>query len=693
MPMLKKYFLLILSTCFSSILLSQQTEDSLRGQLENVVVKAYEQNRRLIDVPAAVNNVTRTQLYRYNNTNILQALNATAGVRMEERSPGSYRLNIRGSSLRSPFGVRNVKIYYNNIPFTDPGGNTYLNQLGFYNFGSIEILKGPASSLYGAGTGGVMLIESNSMARNTGVTIDYSGGSYGLQNSNININVGNDTFRNVINYQHQTSNGYREQSALRRDIFSWEANAKIGENDKITGTFLYGDLYYQTPGALTLSEYIHNPRSARPTIGSTPGSKEARATIYQKTFLSGISYQKQFNSNWQNTSTVYATFSRLENPTIRNYGKSNEPHFGGRTVFTYKKTYANSELMWNTGGEVQQGFTTVRIYKNKSGNADSLQTDDEINLNTYFVFSQLSYVYNKWIATAGLSFNQAQTQFTRLSNVPSIEQTLKFSNQFAPRIALLRKLSDNLSAYGSWSKGFSPPTTAELFPTGSISNPNLQPEQGANYELGLKGYALRNKLSFDVNAFYFRLKNTIVQRRDALGGDYYDNAGSTSQKGVETQLSYQLLNESKSLKYARLWVSHTYYNFHYKSFKQLTSDFSGNKFPSVPTHRVVAGFDILSQAGLYANITYQYSDPVPLNDANTDYAEAYNLLACRVGYKHSFARLTLDVFAGGDNLFDVSYSLGNDINGFGGRYYNAAARRNYFAGVSIGYNSRRHTSK
>ena len=60
---------------------------------------------------------------------------------MDERSPGSYRLNIRGSSLRSPFGVRNVKIYYDGIPFTDPGGNTYLNQLGFYNIQSVEILK------------------------------------------------------------------------------------------------------------------------------------------------------------------------------------------------------------------------------------------------------------------------------------------------------------------------------------------------------------------------------------------------------------------------------------------------------------------------------------------------------------------------------------------------------------------------
>ena len=72
---------------------------------------------------------------------------------MEERSPASYRMNIRGSTLRSPFGVRNVKVYLDDIPFTDAGGNTYLNQLSYYNFNSIEVLKGPGGSLYGAGTG------------------------------------------------------------------------------------------------------------------------------------------------------------------------------------------------------------------------------------------------------------------------------------------------------------------------------------------------------------------------------------------------------------------------------------------------------------------------------------------------------------------------------------------------------------
>src|SRR5215203_5537703 len=92
--------------------------------LGEVIVKAYEQNRKLIEVAAPVSFTGQSLLNRFGNISILPALNIIPGVRMEERSPGSYRLNIRGSSLRSPFGVRDVKIYLNEIPLTDPSGNT-----------------------------------------------------------------------------------------------------------------------------------------------------------------------------------------------------------------------------------------------------------------------------------------------------------------------------------------------------------------------------------------------------------------------------------------------------------------------------------------------------------------------------------------------------------------------------------------
>ena len=199
----------------------QESPDTVA--LQEVIVKAYENNRKLIDVPAAISLVSSTDLNRYNNTSILSAMNNNPGVRMEERSPGSYRLSIRGSSLRSPFGVRNVKVYYDGIPYTDPGGNSYLNQLGFYNIQSVEIIKGPAGSIYGAGTGGVLLIRNDANKFHPGISASYIAGSYNLTNLNTSVRFGTEDSHNTINFTHQESNGYRDHTALRRDVVTWDA--------------------------------------------------------------------------------------------------------------------------------------------------------------------------------------------------------------------------------------------------------------------------------------------------------------------------------------------------------------------------------------------------------------------------------------------------------------------------------------
>ena len=119
---------------------------------------------------------------------------------------------------------------------------------------------------------------------------------------------------------------------------------------------------------------------------------------------------------------------------------------------------------------------------------------------------------------------------------------------------------------------------------------------------------------------------------------------------------------------ARVWISHTWNNFTYSDFKQLTNNYSGKKLPSVAKHTIAAGVDLAIKAGVYLNITYYYSDPIPLNDANTEFASPYNLLGGRIGWKKETRKKNkFDVFAGIDNGFDITYSLGNDINAAGGR--------------------------
>jgi iron complex outermembrane receptor protein len=97
---------------------------------------------------------------------------------------------------------------------------------------------------------------------------------------------------------------------------------------------------------------------------------------------------------------------------------------------------------------------------------------------------------------------------------------------------------------------------------------------------------------------------------------------------------------------------------------------------------VVAGLDIISKIGCYINITYNYTDKIALNDANSAYASSYHLLGSRLGYKKDFSKkISTEIFVGADNIFNTKYSLGNDINAAAGRYYNAAPARNYYAGI------------
>jgi iron complex outermembrane recepter protein len=670
----------LLLCLFVPISLHAQRDSSKEANLPDVVVRAYGQARKLRDMPAAINLVSKSNLERFSPASIVQAVNSTPGVRMEERSPGSYRFNIRGSSLRSPFGVRNVKVYYNDIPITDPGGHTYLNQLGYYNFNSIEIVKGPGSSLYGAGTGGVLLIESLSGNEQSGLFSEYATGSYHLQNLYGSLTTRKNNDVSKVGYQHQENNGYRNHSALKRNVFSWNGLYRIKERAVLKTTFLYGDLFYETPGALTRAEYEANPKASRPGSAFFPSAEAAEASIRQDMFIAGASYRQQLSSKWNNESVAYGMFTELRNPSIQNYGRSSEPHVGGRTSFQFSQPLTSGRFILDMGAEIQHGFTSASIFKNVGGNADTLKTTDEINNRQSMVFSQAVLDIMHWTINAGASLNFLNVHFERFAPASLGAQSRDFSNQVAPRFSVGRRLKE-LTLYTSVSKGFSPPTTAELLPTGGSINLTLNAENGINYDFGIKGN-LFGSLFLDVNAFTFHLNNTIVQRRTAGGGDYFVNAGKTRQYGVETYLSYPLFQNS--MQKSVLWLSHTFHHFKYEHFKQLTSDFSGNYLPGDAKHTVSTGFDFLMRNGILGTVSYYYSGKIPLNDANSAFADPYHLVSAKAGYQTFIkSRLRTKVFGGVDNLLDQKYSLGNDINGFAGRYYNAAPARNYYVAVVL----------
>lgn len=671
MNLLIVFVLLCLFTCSAS-----KAQDTTATALEEVIVKAYG-NSSLQNTAAAISTVNRSAFERYAGTSAVNAINAIPGIIMEERSPGSYRINIRGSSLRSPFGVRNVKVYYNDIPFTEPGGTTYLNALGVQNFQSVEIIKGPGSSMYGAGTGGVMLIEGADTTTPDIFTASYLFGSYNLHNAYAVLNSKDHS----VSYQHLQSDGFRNHSAMQRDVFSYTGRLLRNEKHQLRFSLLYTDLHYQTPGGLTLSEFNARPEQSRPATGTFPSASAARAAIHQNSFLSGIQYHAVVSTSLSQTSVLYFAYNKLKNPAIRNYGKNTEPHFGGRTHWKFLKRSGELSYQFDGGIEFQQNRNEVSVYTNINGEPGTLQTDDKVHTTQYFVFLQMQLTRKNWIATAGVSLNEMAVKFNPLFPSGRIQEAVSFSNGLAPRISLLRKLQ-HLTVYAAIEKGFSPPSASELLPSGSPLNLSLSAERGWNKQLGIRGTIAKHFYA-DVNVFSFSLKNTIVQRRDAGGGEYFINGGATNQYGIETYFNARLFTRSNSINRFMLWLSHTWHSFYYRNFKQINEDYSGNRLPGNAPHSVAAGFDLLFKNRFSVNATWYYTDEIFLNDANTATASGYHLPGVKVGYRFQLKKTTVQLFVGADNLLDETYSNGNDINAAGGRYYNVAAGRNHWVQLKI----------
>ena len=682
-----------LSLIFYAFLLSKtafaqaEAEDSVR-LLSEVTVRAFEQNRGQAYSTATVRSIQAPMPFT-NKVSIVQAGNTIPGVRMEERSPGSYRVNIRGSSLRSPFGVRNVKVYWNDIPLTDPGGNTYFNQLAYNNFSYLQIFKGPASSMYGQGTGGLILVGNDPEHHNT--EIEYLTGSHNYHTVMAKALWGNDSAgKSMVTYAHSQGDGHREQTAMRRDNLSWVTQMNINKKHSLNASVLYVDMYYQTPGGLTLREFQQNPRASRPAVGRFPAAKDINAAIWQKTFLAGITHNNAINNSFNHKTTLYGAYAPVKNSAVRNFERRTEPHFGGKTILSYITEWGGSKhniFKWDNGVEFQQGYFNTQVANNKNGSPDTLQTNDDINSTVYSFLTQANLdVGERWVFTAGASINKNKLQFTRLSEYPVKQQRFNFNNEFAPRVAVLYRFGNYFSLTGSVAKGFSPPTIAELLPSTGVITP-LNAEHGWNYELSLRKYFEPIRATFNVNGYIFKLNNALVQRRDEAGADYFVNAGKIGQNGIEAAIDQLFFARSGWFDYFNHKLAGTFSHFRYRDFVKDATDFSGKTAPGVPAQSVSYVADVVLKTGIYANINYYAASKIFMNDANTEAADPYFLLGCRFGWKMPLSKgIKADVYAGADNMLNQVYSLGADINAAAGRYYNAAPGRNYFAGIAFELN-------
>jgi len=680
------------STLFFFTAKAQRNQsDSSINEIAPIEIKAYFNSQAMLDLTTSAKVVSKKLLESQAPSSFLSAINTTTGLRMEERSPGSYRLALRGSMLRSPFGVRNTKIYLDEIPFTDASGNTYLNILDPVGVNSIQIIKGPDGSLYGPNSGGVIRFVPEGFGKpNNEKSLMISGGSFGLFHEQLQVNHQvNENYSFSFDQAYLRSDGYRQHTAMDKLFFQTAHQWKYSPKGKLKVLALYSDLGYQTPGALTQQQYDEDPTQFRPAGGPFQSAKDQKAAIYNKTFIGGITNEYQINENFKHVISVFGSKTDLENPFITNYETRNEKNLGFRTYFSLENRDKDN-FLWEMqlGAEGQKGWYHVKNHENNLGDMGTLTDDDNLKNAQHFYFYRVkTRLYQKLSMEGSIGLNFNNINFRR--NVPGEEQAngnIDFNNTWMPRFGLSYSATDNFSIRASVSKGYSTPTIAEVRSSDNRINQELKPETGTNYEAGVRFESKDRRFIADLAAYNYQMDNGIIRQVNESGAEFFVNAGKIDQKGIEANILTQLISAQNSdfLQGLILSTNLTYQDYKFKDYKIADNDFSGNKVTSVPNWIWVNTLSFKFIKDVDINILHNFTSSIPLNDLNTVSADKYHLLQAKISWLAPLSnRYKLQIFAGADNLLNEKYSLGNDINALGNRYFNAAATRNFYGGVKV----------
>ena len=664
----------------------------IANQLSEVIVSGFQNASTREKIPASIGYLKRDIIQGTDQTSLQNSLNTIPGVIMESRGyGGSHRVSIRGSALRSPFAVRNIKMYLEGIPLTSPDGQAPMELIDPFDISSIEVIKGPAGSVWGSGNGGAMLFKTKKV--NPGVTSVQSGiqaGSYDLYRMTNSAEIGLTNGGLRVSHIWQDNAGYRQQESNHKNQVSLSLTKFLNEKNKL---FAFGTYYngnWGLPGALSTSQVLDDERQA------VQFSKDNNASMHRQRVLSGISHSHYFNGRFRETTSLYYYSTAKSNPYGTSSGNSGfkdegADGFGGRTDWTYemlatKKRPVGAKI--NFGGEWQSEKFNILEDKIHNGVPGDFKYLYDIGYITSMAFVSADLIYtDRVVINGGTSINQT-SQDVRGRNAAgfTFDTTATWQSQLLPRAAISVRAYKQLHVFASLSYGNANPTAFEMVDYENDNyNLSLKPERGINKEVGIKHFISKINLQYEVNCYLFELHDAILSYTDTASRNFYQNAGGTKQSGVEWTVS-KIFNSKRYRLNLRVWNSGSIYDYQFASYFVGGKDYTNKFLPGVPKSNVSTGMAFTIANDFQLEIMDYWFDKTPLDNSNTNWSSPYHLLNTRLSYNRIFIEhLAVQVYAGINNLLDTHYTSNFGLNGFGGRFYNPAPGINYYGGITISW--------
>lgn len=668
--------------------------DTLRFRLQPVEISVLRGTTAELRTPAAVTAVARATLQDAQLTvGLDEALAVVPGVVVNNRGTFAVgsRIAVRGLGVRAQFGVRGVRMLQDGIPLTMPDGQTNINNLDLGSAGRIEVLRGPASSLYGNAAGGVIAIESEP-APHSGfagelrtVASDVGGdGLTRLTKHQIKVGGRADPLDYLLSAARFETSGFRAHS--RAEQTSLNARVRLGQGPAARWTFLLNFVdapVAQNPGSLPFDSADQKPTMAWPANVNT------RAGNITRQAQTGIAYKRQNEQSEWNAS-VYGLSRTLDNPLTFGYITLDRKSGGARASYARTGALQGRSLQLILGADVEHQADERGEFNNVAGQRGSqVRRDQTDRVTTAGPFVQAQYSLTPRLElTVGARYDlmhfEVTDQHLADGRNDSGERTL---SALSPRAALLYALNDDVAAYASVGTAFQTPTTTELInrpPAAGTPccpggfNRSLQPQRALNFELGVKGQ-LADRVRYEAAVYQMHVEDPLVsyQIPQVVGRDFFRNAGETRHRGFEGALTLVLS------RIALLEAAYTYSGFVFVDDGDPTQSNEDNLVPGVPPHHLFARLRLKPHRLVSLEFENEYTDGFFVNDGNSARNASASVIDARIFLDLEAAGLAFRPFLAVNNLRDESYSGSVVINAAGSRFYEPAPGRNVYLGAAV----------
>jgi iron complex outermembrane receptor protein len=629
-------------------------------------------------------------------------LRDSPGVSVKQgNGPRDLGISIRGSNARNGFGIRNLVIFEDGFPVTQPDGLSRSDLIDPRAYAAIDVIRGPSSALYGNyATGGALNFRTRPGGTIDGIEYGVDGGSFGYLNNYLAAGKKAGNFEASLFASDARGDGFIGNSWFNTQTVNFLATLQATPDDRFTVKFINNDLSIRLPIRSSLNQFYQNPFQQGCATGATAGcgtvplfingfngpttaqtavqaglGRDDRRTIvggrWEHDFDNQTTWRNQFVFDDRDisqptgaTSAIgdFPSYNFMSDVTRRGeiFGMDSTTYFGG---FYNTMSWSSDTRFLRPGGNATLGLLQSNVLGEHTNYG--VRAREELKLT-----SSLTAVAGVgWETTNLKGLNSVfKDPITGAPTLIQISADKQFQNT-APELALLYRLNDEWQFRSRVATGYGTPQVGNLFVLANGQNGNntqLNSQKNLGYDLGFD-WTPNSALRLSLTGFYEFFKDELVTQATPVGApntSFTFNAPRSEHRGVELAVDWKFHPGWRFL------AAYTYLDQVYTEYTEnLTSppntfsfNRAGNKIPGISPNELTTrlGYDELSGrlAGLGGFVEVQWKDSFYMDNANLLKAPGYELVNLNLHYNTDLASdylKRLSLYLEVRNVFNRTY--------------------------------------